>query len=310
MLEERLKRTKPALGVVAATTLRSATPISPAATPVHAEERAPTPSSPAATPRTTKMQSVRPSVVAAARPQIPRPASTLLPPAPSLLKPSGIKPRGIPRTSTSTASSRTVSTGTSSNSLYDEEDDQPSLSSITFIPDLIAAAATTDLARSAEVFKRLQAKIIGTPEALVPEADHLIEVIVEQMSVAFSDIGRNTPQSKLRLCKHLMQTLSAFFEHKVLGHAVSAEFLTLLLAELTGRLLDTSESTESEAISSLSKVLNMVLIRIFHHADQTAVFRCVFSVLFLETSLTISAVRSSLFFKTRLWICESCAVPS
>lgn len=275
MLEERLKRTKPSPGVATATTLRSATPVSRVATPVQVEDDAPAPSSPAATTRATKMQSVRPPAAAAARPQIPRPASTLLPPAPSLLKPSGLKPRGIPRASTSTASSRTVSGGTSSTSLYDEENDHPSPSSITSIPDLVASAVTNDLARSAEIFKRLQAKITSSPDALIPEADHLIEVIVEQMGVAFSDIGKNTPQSKLRLCKHLMQTLSAFFEHKALGHAVSADFLTLLLAELTGRLLDTSENSESEAISSLSKVLNMVLIRIFHHADQTAVFRCV-----------------------------------
>jgi cytoskeleton-associated protein 5 len=157
------------------------------------------------------------------------------------------------------------------------------------------------------VLKDIQMEISSDPTSLIPEADHLIEVIVHQMSIAFANLDRNTPQVTLRLCKHLMQSLSAFFDHKALGQAVSPAALTLLLAELTGRLLDTADKPETEAISSLSKVLNMVLIRIFHHSDQSACFRYVPSSYALDVSLTLAfVVHCSSYCKMRRWTCETC----
>lgn len=107
----------------------------------------------------------------------------------------------------------------------------------------------------------------------MPEADQLIDVISLQMQVAFAGLERDTPPAVLRLCKHLMQTLSSFFDRKALGQSVSPDVLKTLLSELTGRLLDSAENPASEEIASLSKVLNMVLIRIFHSSDQSACIR-------------------------------------
>ena len=138
---------------------------------------------------------------------------------------------------------------------------------------LIESIDTQDLAKCADSLKQLQVVIASSPESLVPHADFLVETITAKMGLGFSDLNRQTAQVQLRLCKHLMQTLSSFFDHRTLGQGVTTPVLTDLLAELTGRLLDTAENPASEAISSLSKVLNMVLIRIFHHADANACFR-------------------------------------
>ncbi|KAK4696398.1 cytoskeleton-associated protein 5, partial [Phenoliferia sp. Uapishka_3] len=144
---------------------------------------------------------------------------------------------------------------------------------------LVDLIRTNDVAKCVEVLKQLQREISTQSNLLVNQADDIIDAITQQMSLAFTDLNGSSPQSVLRLAKHLMQTLSAFFDHKNLGQAVSTAALTSLLAELTGRLLDTAENPETDAISSLSKVLNMVLIRIFHHSDQTACFTALFNVL-------------------------------
>ncbi|KAL8281038.1 hypothetical protein RQP46_006717 [Phenoliferia psychrophenolica] len=154
----------------------------------------------------------------------------------------------------------------------------PALANID-IDSLVDMIRTDDVAKCAEVLKQLQVEITTNSNRLVEHADDIIDNITSQMAVAFTGLDGSSGQSVLRLCKHLMQTLSAFFDHKNLGQAVATAALTSLLAELTGRLLDTAENPETEAISSLSKVLNMVLIRIFHHSDQTACFTALFSVL-------------------------------
>lgn len=122
----------------------------------------------------------------------------------------------------------------------------------------------------------VQVDIASDPTSLLPFADRLIDAISQQTQAAFNGLDSNTPTSTLRLCKHLMQTLSGFFDHKSLGEAVSSDALTVLLAELAGRLLDTADQPTTGAVGSLSKVLNMVMIRIFHHADQNACFTFVY----------------------------------
>lgn len=123
----------------------------------------------------------------------------------------------------------------------------------------------------------VQVDIASDPTSLLPFADRLIDAISQQTSAAFNGLDMDAPTTTLRLCKHLMQTLSGFFDHKTLGEAVSAEALAVLMAELAGRLLDTAGQPAAGAVGSLSKVLNMVLIRIFHHADQNACFAFVHS---------------------------------
>jgi cytoskeleton-associated protein 5 len=127
-------------------------------------------------------------------------------------------------------------------------------------------------ALSVEALKAIQKDIANRPASLMITADALIHAIVEQMQRAFSDLRPSTEASTLRLCKHLMQTLSAYFDEAHLSKATSQEALVELLAELARRLLETADCAGSEAIGSLSKVLNMVLIRIFHNADKNACF--------------------------------------
>lgn len=129
-----------------------------------------------------------------------------------------------------------------------------------------------DIAESVDTLKRLQKSIASNPESLEAHASSLVDAVSGQMAFAFEGLNEDTPQNTLRLCKHLMQTLSAFFDQRSLSLAVPKATLATLLAELTKRLLETAASAASEAIVSLSKVLNMVLIRIFHNSDNSACF--------------------------------------
>lgn len=131
-----------------------------------------------------------------------------------------------------------------------------------------------DPTSSVEALKNVQRQITDDTATLAAQADQLMAAMTMQMGSAFEGLHADTPQAILRLCKHLMQTLSGFFDQKTLSLAVSREALIGLLAELTKRLLETAASEASEAISSLSKVLNMVLIRIFHNATRASTFGC------------------------------------
>lgn len=142
-----------------------------------------------------------------------------------------------------------------------------------FEPDSpFADVLSTDPAASVDALKVVQRQISDDTATLAAQADQLMAALTMQMSSAFEGLHADTPQATLRLCKHLMQTLSGFFDQKTLSLAVSREALIGLLAELTKRLLETAASEASEAISSLSKVLNMVLIRIFHNATRSSTF--------------------------------------
>ena len=134
-------------------------------------------------------------------------------------------------------------------------------------------AISSDVPEEAvDALKVIQRDISHCPQELMEQAVPLVHALSLSMSKAFSDLHVDTAQSILRLCKHLMQTLSGFFDHKPLSMAVSQEGLIDLLSQLTHRLLETAASTASEAITSLSKVLNMVLIRIFHNANRSSCF--------------------------------------
>lgn len=284
MLEERLKRTAGApsnASAAASAPARSATPVQRPGAGTPSRLPPPDRSSATASPASNGI----PAPSARALPgkgisRLARPQSVALPShfnaetngaAPSPRKSVGglPQPRQLARPSgVSVSSSRIPSNPTSiASSLPDFGDDDLNPA------DLIDSIDTNDLAKCADVLKRVQSAIASAPDTLVPEADNLVEIVTLKMGLGFDELDASASQAKLRLCKHLMQTLTAFFDHRTLGQAVSADRLTALLAELTGRLLDTAEKPESDAISSLSKVLNMVLIRIFHNADQGACFR-------------------------------------
>ena len=120
---------------------------------------------------------------------------------------------------------------------------------------------------SVDALKVVQRLLDQAPSDLLLVVDDIVDAITMQMRVAFSDLAANTPAAILRLCKHLMQTLSAFFDNATLGRAVSQTALVGLLAELTRRLLETADDTSSEAILSLSKVRCLILSCVCHCAD-------------------------------------------
>ncbi|GAA5910305.1 hypothetical protein JCM6882_003246 [Rhodosporidiobolus microsporus] len=147
------------------------------------------------------------------------------------------------------------------------------------LPSLIDALETDDFTTSADVLKLITREITKNSEDVHLFADQLIDALTSRMELGFTNLGSDTPPAQLRLCKHLMQTLSAFFDKRALSQQVSRLPLTALLADLTGRLLDTADNPASEPIQSLSKVLNMVLIRIFHNSDQNVCFGALLTVL-------------------------------
>jgi len=142
------------------------------------------------------------------------------------------------------------------------------------LPSLIDALETDDFTACADVLKHISREITKNSEHVLLHVDALIDAVTARMELGFTNLGADTPPAQLRLCKHLMQTLSAFFDKRTLSQQVSRLPLTGLLADLAGRLLDTADNPVSEPIQSLSKVLNMVLIRVFHNADQNVCFGC------------------------------------
>jgi cytoskeleton-associated protein 5 len=151
--------------------------------------------------------------------------------------------------------------------LFDGANDSPDLRTGPFDGILV-----DDPNQAVEALKNVQNDIANDPQRIAASSDELIRVICISSSKAFHHLDADTPQTTLRLCKHLMQTLSNFFDQKLLSVTVSREVLVLLLGELTQRLLETSSNAASDAITSLSKVLNMILIRIFHNTERSSCF--------------------------------------
>lgn len=113
---------------------------------------------------------------------------------------------------------------------------------------------TENSASSVDALKTVQKDIDHRASEIMPMADDLVRAVSLQMRTAFDGLDPTTSGATLRLCKHLMQTLSAFFDNRQLAKQVSKDALVVLLAELTRRLLETADNTSSEAITSLSKV--------------------------------------------------------
>jgi cytoskeleton-associated protein 5 len=164
--------------------------------------------------------------------------------------------------------------------------------------DRLTAIGNTNEAISVEALKLIQRDIATKASSLVSIADALVVAIVGQMRYAFADLNSATSPSTLRLCKHLMQTLSGFFDDVQLSKAASQDALVELLAELARRLLETADNSKNEAISSLSKVLNMVLIRIFHNASKNACFGSAFNFSFYKVILQLPTGHSLSSWRT------------
>lgn len=131
---------------------------------------------------------------------------------------------------------------------------------------------TDNSASSVDALKTVQKDIDNRANEIMPMADDLVRAVSLQMRTAFDGLDPSTSSATLRLCKHLMQTLSAFFDNRALAKQVSKDALVGLLAELTRRLLETADNATSEAITSLSKVSEPSLLLIDLNFSHT--FRC------------------------------------
>lgn len=286
MLEERLKRTatgsaSPAPPVRMAS---AATPLGRIGTPSGGGLRPPSSSLPAPS-SPTPGAGANGGPRALARPagipsRLQRPQSMAFPAAESNGTPrkvasaSGLSAPGFASKLAAPSIGRIPSTGSTASSssqpLFTEDDLMAETASD--LPALIDALETDNYATCADVLKLITREVTKNGEHVLLYADQLIDAITAKMELGFTNLDAETSPSQLRLCKHLMQTLSAFFDKRTLSQQVSRLPLTGLLADLTGRLLDTADNPASEPIQSLSKVLNMVLIRIFHNSDQNVCF--------------------------------------
>ncbi|GAA5837023.1 hypothetical protein JCM11251_004477 [Rhodosporidiobolus azoricus] len=289
MLEERLKRTatgaaSPAPAVRMAST---ATPVARPGTPsgLRPPAQLAAPSSPSPAPTSNGLGQPRglPRPAAGIPSRLQRPQSVAAgghgEPSGGIPAPrSGLSAPGFASKLAAPSSSRLPSAHSAPTaSLFTEDDLMAETASD--LPSLIDALDTDDPTTSADVLKLITREITKNSEDVHHHADQLIDALTARMELGFTDLSADTPPAQLRLCKHLMQTLSAFFDKRALSQQVSRLPLTALLADLTGRLLDTADNPASEPIQSLSKVLNMVLIRIFHNSDQNVCFGALLTVL-------------------------------
>ncbi|GAA5904142.1 Stu2p [Sporobolomyces salmoneus] len=232
----------------------------------------------------------RPQSVLASTGNIPQPESHT--PRKSVSSMSGLPAPGFGSRITAPTSSRVASNPSSIASSTAFTEDDLMAETVTDLPSLIDALSTDDFSACADVFKLVTREITKNSEHVLLHADTLIDALTNKMELGFTDLSADTSPAQLRLCKHLMQTLSAFFDKRTLSQQVSRMPLTGLLADLTGRLLDTADNTASEPIQSLSKVLNMVLIRIFHHSDQNVCFGALLIVL-QDATIDLRELRGS-----------------
>ncbi|BGP46329.1 hypothetical protein JCM10450v2_002171 [Rhodotorula kratochvilovae] len=210
--------------------------------------------------------------------RLQRPQSVVAPPEPAQEMPPPPVRRGMPAPGFASKLAAPPSRAASSAPAPFTEDDLMA-ETATDLPSLIDALETDDFTACADVLKLISREISKNTEHVLLHVDALIDAVTARMELGFTNLGADTPPAQLRLCKHLMQTLSAFFDKRTLSQQVSRLPLTGLLADLTGRLLDTADNPVSEPIQSLSKVLNMVLIRVFHNADQNVCFGALLTVL-------------------------------
>ncbi|GAA5872661.1 hypothetical protein JCM3774_001877 [Rhodotorula dairenensis] len=276
MLEERLKRT--ASGVASpAPPARTLAPEVPSGTPGGLR---PPPSRLAAPPSPSPARGAPASSNRAAsipRPggapsRMARPPSSVPQSGPTVVR-SNMPPPSRPVGATSSRSAARPPAARA----FTEDDLTPE--TVSSVPSLIEALDTNDFNECSDVLKLVTREITKSPDQVLLHVDALVDAVTARMELGFAGLTAETSPAQLRLCKHIMQVLSALFDKRILAQQVGRLPLTGLLADLTGRLLDTADNPVSEPIQSLSKVLNMVLIRIFHNADQNVCFGALLTVL-------------------------------
>ncbi|KAG9019496.1 Microtubule-associated protein, microtubule dynamics during spindle orientation [Tulasnella sp. 427] len=151
----------------------------------------------------------------------------------------------------------------------------------------ISSILSSDPSRSVEALKKIQ-KILEIPiseeenspefKQLSEHTEGLIETVTLQMSHVFERSDDVAEAANFRLAKHLIQTLNSFCDHPVLAKSLTVEILTSLLEELTMRLLQTDESSETK-VKDLSRFINMIVLRVFAEGRRISIFRALFALL-------------------------------
>ena len=145
----------------------------------------------------------------------------------------------------------------------------------------ISSILSNDPSRSVDALKKIQKVLeIGPEEGpsspayreLAEHTEGLIETITLQMAHVFERPEDVSINENFRLAKHLIQTLNAFCDHIFLAESLTVDILTSLLEELTLRLLQTDNSSDSR-VKDLSRFINMIILRLFNTARRMSVIR-------------------------------------
>ena len=145
----------------------------------------------------------------------------------------------------------------------------------------ISRILSSDTGRSVDALKSVQ-KILEISQEDGPQyepyrelSDHtqgLIETITLQMGHVFENPSFVGEAENFRLAKHLIQTVNAFCDHPIMAESLQSDILTALFEELTLRLLQTDESTNTK-VKDLSRFINMILLRLFATCRRMTVIR-------------------------------------
>jgi len=177
------------------------------------------------------------------------------------------------------------------------EPEQPPSPAVNDITIIISSILSHDPSRSVEALKKIQRILEVIPAeasqspAYVELSEHvegLIETIALQMGHVFERSTAIAEPENFRLAKHLVQTLNAFCDHPILAEGLTVDNVTGLLEELTTRLLQTDDSSDSK-VKDLSRFINMIILRLFSTGRRIVIFRWAL-VVPLITVLLISCV--------------------
>ena len=145
----------------------------------------------------------------------------------------------------------------------------------------ISSILSNDPSRSVDALKKVQKVLDVGPEEgpsspvyrdLAEHTEGLIETIILQMAHVFERLEKVSQKENFRLAKHLIQTLNSFCDHTFLAESLTVDILTSLLEELTLRLLETDNSSDTQ-LKDLSRFINMIILRLFATARRMSVFR-------------------------------------
>jgi len=96
--------------------------------------------------------------------------------------------------------------------------------------------------------------------------DPLMQILAAQVEPTFSACSGSA-----RLCKYLLNTLMQLFSKRDIGEAVSTPKLTLVISELTARMLDPATLQMTDG-TNMIKALNLLMLRILDNCNRNTTF--------------------------------------